>query len=70
MPQLGIVERYDQRWRGGFGIIETDAAERVVVAHHSITEPFGGPLSPGQRVLFEIEPGEPLRRAADVRMIG
>lgn len=66
---VGVVERYDENWRNGLGIIRTNTGERVIVASHSITEPFGGPLARGQRVVLEIEPGSPLRRGADVRVI-
>jgi cold shock CspA family protein len=66
---FAIVERYGAAWRGGFGVLIADSGERLIVASHEIAEPPYGPLRPGQRVQIEIEPGAPLRRAADVRVI-
>lgn len=47
----------------------TDGGERVVVHRGQIAKPEYGPLMKGDRVVFSIEPGAPLRRATDVRLI-
>jgi cold shock protein len=64
---VGVVRSFDNE--AGYGFIETDEGEQIFVHHSAIIMEGFRTLSPGAKVLFDIEVGKRGPEARQVRKI-